>query len=56
MKNNPKPVGLHLMLPDLAEIVAPGADGEFGWWAQLNQYMRLNAEFKQWLAERGEAE
>ena len=48
---------LHLIEPDLVEFLAPDTRaGTWGLLAQLDQYMRLSAEFKDWLAERGEAE
>ena len=48
---NPKPDGLQFVEVDLA-----GIEDFWGWAYELDQYMRLSAEFKQWLAERGEAE
>ena len=47
---------MHLIFPDLAELLAPSKEGTWNMLADLDQYMRLSAEFKQWLAERGEAE
>lgn len=46
----------HLIWPDLVEFVAPSACGTWGLLEDLDQYMRLSAEFQQWLADRGEAE
>ena len=45
-----------MIWPDLVELLAPGRAGTWNMLADLDQYMRLSAEFKQWLAERGEAE